>query len=102
MLAPCIGLDDARISGKAFTADKTFDNTQTQHGLEQLTERVAVTEPTMAVLGERRVIRHPVMDAKMTEPAVRQIQMHFLAQPALRPNAVTIADDQHAHDQLRI
>lgn len=56
----------------------------------------------MAVLEERRVIRHPVMDARMAEPAVRQIQVHFLAQPALGANPVAIADDQHADDQLGI
>lgn len=54
----------------------------------------------MAVLGESRVIGAPVMEAKVTEPAIRQIQMYFLAQPALGPNAIAIAYDQHADHQL--
>src|SRR4051812_49017726 len=36
------------------------------------------------------------------EPAVREVQMDFLAQPSLRPNAKAVANDQHADHQLGI
>lgn len=37
-----------------------------------------------------------------TEPAVRQVEMHLFAQPALGTDAEAVADDQHANQQRRI
>ena len=37
-----------------------------------------------------------------TQPAVSQVQMHFLAQPALGPYGEAVTDDQHPDHQLRI
>ncbi|KRB78910.1 hypothetical protein ASE07_25495 [Noviherbaspirillum sp. Root189] len=48
------------------------------------------------------MIRDSFMDAKMTEPAIRQIQMRLFTHPALRTNSVAIADDEHADDQFWI
>jgi hypothetical protein len=44
------------------------------------------------------------VEPQSTEPAVRQIEVDFLAQPTLRTNAVAVAvaDNQHAHHQLGI
>ncbi len=37
-----------------------------------------------------------------TEPAIGQIQMHLLAEAALRADAEAVADNQHPDHQLRI
>src|SRR5207244_11698683 len=36
------------------------------------------------------------------EPAAAEVQVNFLAQPPLRADAKTVADDQHPDHQLRI
>jgi hypothetical protein len=56
----------------------------------------------MTVLREGRVIRHLALQAQAAEPAIGQVQMHFLAEPALRANAEAIADEQHPDHQLRV
>jgi hypothetical protein len=56
----------------------------------------------MPVLGERRVIRYLVFQSQPAEPAIRQVQVNFLAQPPLRPDAEAVAHDQHANQQLGI
>ena len=48
------------------------------------------------------MIRHLARQAEPTEPPVRQVQMHLLAQPAFRADAVAIADDQHPNQQFRV
>jgi hypothetical protein len=70
--------------------------------LEHETQRVAVTETPMPVLGERRVVRHRVFQSQPAEPAIRQIQVDFLAQPPLGPNAEAVTHNQHADQQLWI
>jgi hypothetical protein len=65
------------------------------HGLEDMPERVALAEPPVTVLRERRMIGDTILDAEIAEPPIGQIEPHFLAEPALRANAVGIADDQH-------
>jgi hypothetical protein len=56
----------------------------------------------MPVLGERRVIRHRVFQTQPAEPAIRQVQVNFLAQPPLGPDAEAVTHDQHANQQLWI
>src|SRR3546814_12297798 len=70
--------------------------------LEQLAEKVAVTEAAVPVLGEGRVVRHRTVQAEPAEPAIRQVEMNLVAQPALRPDAHAIADDQHSDHEPRI
>ena len=48
------------------------------------------------------MIRHAIRQIEATEPAIRQIEMHFFAQPPLRPNAQAIPDQQHADQQFGI
>jgi hypothetical protein len=48
------------------------------------------------------VLRHDVLQSQAAEPAVRQVQVHFVTQPALRADTETVADDEHAHHQLGI
>jgi hypothetical protein len=67
-----------------------------------MTERIALAEATVPILGEGRVVRHRIFEIKVAEPAIGQIQMDFFAQPALRADAEAVAHDQHADHQLRI
>jgi len=53
-----IGLDQARINCEAFTADQSLFNAAPQDALEHATKEIALPEPAMPVLGERRVIRY--------------------------------------------
>ena len=48
------------------------------------------------------MIRHLVLQTQAAEPAVGQVQMHFLTQAPLRADAETVAHDQHANHQLRV
>jgi len=53
-----IGLDQAGVHGKAFSADQPLVHAALHHRLEQVTEQVALTEAAVPVLGEGGVIRH--------------------------------------------
>lgn len=48
------------------------------------------------------MIRHLVFQAEPAKPAVRQVQMHFLAELALRADAEAVADHQHPDQKRRI
>jgi hypothetical protein len=48
------------------------------------------------------VIRNRAVQPEPAEPAIREIEMHFLAQPPLGADAEAVADDQHPHHQLGI
>ena len=41
-----------------------------------------------------------VGQVETAKPAIGQVEMHFLTEPALRPNAMRISNDQHADHQL--
>src|SRR5258707_995538 len=42
------------------------------------------------------------VEPEPAEPAVRKVQVNFLAQPSFRADAKAVADDQHADHQLRV
>jgi hypothetical protein len=48
------------------------------------------------------MVRDLAIKTKPTKPTIREIEMNFLAQAALRPYVHAIADDQHADHELRI
>lgn len=48
------------------------------------------------------MIRYLILKTQPAEPAIGKVQMHLLAKTPLRANAKTVADDQHANDQLGI
>src|SRR5688500_9053595 len=48
------------------------------------------------------MIRHRILQPQAAEPAIRKVQMHLFAQPALRADAEAVAHDQHPDHQLRI
>jgi hypothetical protein len=69
---------------------------------EQPAKQIAVPKTAVSILGKRRVFRDFIFKAQPAEPAIRQVQMGFFAQPPLGPNTVAIAHYQHADHQLRI
>jgi hypothetical protein len=48
------------------------------------------------------VVRNLVLQIELAEPAVRQVQLDFLTQLALRTDAVTVADDENPDHQLGV
>jgi hypothetical protein len=48
----------------------------------------------MTVLREGRVVWHIALQAQPAEPAIGEVQMHLLAEPAFRTDAEAIADDK--------
>lgn len=97
-----IGFDDAGVYRKPLATDQPFAHATAQDRLEHMTERIAVADSTMAVLGEGRMVRNLILQAETTELEIREVQMHFLAQSPLGSNAEAVADDQHPHHQLGI
>ena len=47
-------------------------------------------------------MRNLVVEVELAEPPIRQMQLDFLAEPALRADAVAVADDEHPDHQLGI
>ncbi|MGY2990018.1 hypothetical protein ACVWZM_006928 [Bradyrhizobium sp. USDA 4501] len=97
-----IGLDQARINCKSFTADQSLLDAAAQDALEHVTEEVALPEAAMPVLGECRVIRHRPIQTEPAEPPIGQIEVDLIAQPPLRSDAEAVTDQEHPDHQLGI
>ena len=97
-----VGRDQAGIDRKAFAADQTFVDAASHDRLEQAPQEIALAEAAVPVLREGRVVGHIAVQPEPTEPAIGQIEMHFLTQPPLRADAKAVADDQHPDHQLGI
>src|SRR6202040_4150261 len=97
-----IGLNHTGVDSKAFAIDQSFPHTPLNHTLKHLPKRFALTEAAMPVLRERRMVRHRILEAQATEPAIRQIEVDLFAQSPLGANAEAITHDQHPYHQLRI
>ncbi len=48
------------------------------------------------------MVRHRILQTQATEPAIRQIEVDFFAEPTLGTNAKAVTHDQHPYHQLRI
>lgn len=48
------------------------------------------------------MIRHLVFQTAPAEPAVRQVQVYFLAEPTFRADTEAVPHDQHANQQSGI
>jgi len=97
-----IGADQAGIDGKTVTANKPFGNAPPDHCLKQLPEEITLPEPAMAVLGEGGVVGHRIGQIKAAEPAISQVQMHFLAKAPLRADTHDIANQQDPDHQFGV
>ena len=65
-------------------------------------QQFAFPKTAMPALGKGRMVGDWVRHVEATEPAVCQVQMHFIAQTAFRPDAKTIADQQHPDQQFGV
>ena len=93
--------------GPRITADATFDtphkpafHAAADNLLEDLAQDIAVAKAPVTVHREGRMVRNRVFYAQTAEPAVGQVQRHFLAQAPLRADRIAIADNQHPDHQL--
>ena len=50
----------------------------------------------MSVLGKGRVVGHRISEITAAEPAIGEVEMNLLAEPASRTDAKTISNQQHA------
>src|SRR6476620_10979499 len=97
-----IGSNQAGIDRKGSPVDQPLGDAAPDHGLEQPSQQIAVTEAPMPILGERRVVRHLAIEPEPTEPAVGEVQVNLLAQPPFGTNAVAVANQQHPDQKFGI
>ena len=97
-----VGGDQAGIDGKSIGADQPFGHAALDDGFEQMAQDIALAKAPVPVLGKGRMVGNLAIETEPAEPAIGEIEMNFLAQAPLRPNAHAIADDQHPDHQLRI
>src|SRR5262249_56697824 len=65
-----IGLHHTRIDRKAFRTDQPLSHATFKYRLKDVSERVALAEATMAVLGEGRVLGYRVLKSQSAEPTI--------------------------------
>jgi hypothetical protein len=78
-----VGLDQARIHGKPFSANQPGHNTGLYDTLEYPAEDAAIPEPLVARSRKYRVIGDLVLYAKLTEPAVGKVHLRLATQQPL-------------------
>lgn len=69
---------------------------------KQQAGQAALAERSVPVLQEDRVVRHCIGHINAAEPAIHQVQMHFLAELSFRPDAEGVADDQYSDREFGI
>jgi hypothetical protein len=62
-----IGHDYAGVDGEGLTSHDPFLHAARQHGLEQLSQKIALAEAAVAVLGKCRMIRNLAVETQATE-----------------------------------
>ena len=67
-----IGLDQAGVNGKAFTANQVLCDARSNNALKNKPQDITISEAIIARPGKRRVIRHSIFDAQAAEPAIGQ------------------------------
>ena len=70
-----------RIDREALAADQPFLDAAAHCRFEQFSQKVAVAEAAVAVLGEGRMIRNITLQTDPAEPTLGEVQMHLFAQP---------------------
>jgi hypothetical protein len=99
---PCRAVDQAGVDGQALTADQTFRDATRDGRLEQVSQKFALAEAPVPVLGKRRMIRDPVAQIEAAKPAIREVQMDLFTKSPLGPDTEAIPDQQHPDQQLGI
>src|SRR5215831_18132083 len=102
MIPASIRLHHAGIDRKALAFDEARVHACPHNGLEHMPKGITLAKAAMPIDRERRMVRHLVVEIEATEPAIGKVKLHFLAQPALRTDAVAVADNQHPDHELGI
>lgn len=97
-----VGLDQAGVNSKAFTADQAFVDAALQHALEQPSQQIAFAKAAMPVLREGRMVGHRAIEPEPTEPPVGEVEVDLFTQPPLRADAEAVADNHHPDHQFGI
>src|SRR5580704_393347 len=88
MVAAGVGLHHAGVDSKTFALDQPGSHAGHHDPLEYVAKDVALSEPMQPVLRKGRVVGDLVIEVEPTKPAIRQMQLDFLRQPALRSQTV--------------
>ncbi len=72
------------LDGEALALDQSGSHAGRNDTLEYVAKNAALPEME-PVLRKRRVVRDLVIKVEPTKPAICQMQLNFLRQPALRP-----------------
>jgi hypothetical protein len=97
-----IGLDQARIDGKALTRDQPRLDAVGDDVFKELTEDVAVAEAFVAGARERRVVGHLVLDAEPAEPALGQVDLDLTHELAFGADSEDVAEDEHSQREFGV
>src|SRR5205823_6126914 len=97
-----IGLDQARIDGKAFATNQAGRNARLDHPFEHTTENVSLAEALVAGACKCRMIWDRMLNAELAEPAIREVHLNFATDQPLRADREDISHDQHPDHQFRI
>src|ERR1035437_1714150 len=97
-----VGFDKTAIDRQLFPSHQPHFHALFHDLFEQLLEQLRFLKPSVPILGKRRVVRDLLIKTQSREPSPRQMHAQLLDQLALAADAVQVADQQNAQQQLRI
>ena len=86
-----IGFDQAGVHCHALPAGETFFNTACDSRFKQMPQQLTFPKTPVSILGKGRMIWDAIIEVETAKPAIREVQMHLLAEPPFRPDAEAIA-----------
>ena len=87
-----IGLDQARIDCKAFTANQTGRDACLDDTFEHAAKNIPLAETLIAGARKCRVVRDSVLDTELAESAIAEVHLHFTTD---QPERKDIPHDEH-------
>ena len=93
-------LVEAGIDRKTFSANQSLVDAAAQDGIKQSSQQIALSEATVAVLREGRMVGDVAIKPKAAKPAIRQVQVDLFAQAPLGSNAKAVSNQQHPDHQF--